>query len=110
MAIIEVDEESFSQAFTEAFEREMPVILKFGSEYCSGCQALDMELEELADSQEDLTILSIDTDESPELAEEYDIFTLPTLVIYDKDQTILYQKEGIILAEDINQIINFKEQ
>jgi thioredoxin 1 len=110
MAIIEVDEENFQQMLDEAFKQKEPVIIKFGSEYCEPCHALESELEELDEESENISIIMVDTDESPELAEKYDVFALPTMVIYDINQQIIYNKEGIILAEDIRKIINSKEK
>ena len=105
MAIIEVEEENFQKVLKSAFEKKEPTILKFGSEYCEPCHALESELEELEEELKNITILMIDTDESPELAEEFDIFSLPTMIIYDTNQQVIYNKEGIILAEDITKII-----
>ena len=105
MAIIEVDDESFKEELNSAFEKKRTVVLKFGSEYCEPCHALETELEELDEELENVTILMIDTDEYPELTEEYDVFQLPTMVIYDVNQQIIYNKEGIILAKDITKII-----
>ena len=110
MAIIEVDEENFQQELEEAFKRKEPVLIKFGSEYCEPCHALESELEELDEESENISIIMVDTDESPELAEKYDIFALPTIIIYDINQQIIYHKEGIILTEDIIKIINSKEK
>jgi len=110
MAIIEVDEENFQQELEEAFKRKEPVLIKFGSEYCEPCHALESELEELDEESENISIIMVDTDESPELAEKYDIFALPTMIIYDINQQIIYHKEGIILTEDIIKIINSKEK
>jgi len=110
MAIIEVDEENFYQTLESAFDKKKMVILKFGSEYCEPCHALEMELEELDEELENLSILLIDIDESPELAQKYNIFSLPTMIIHDHSQTIIHQQEGIILAEDIINIINSKEK
>ena len=110
MALIEVDEENFQQVLEEAFKRKEPVLIKFGSEYCEPCHALEFELEELDEASENISIIMVDTDESPELAGKYDVFALPTMVIYDINQQIIYHKEGIILAEDIRKIINSKEK
>lgn len=110
MALIEVDEDSFQQELENAFSKKEPVLIKFGSEYCEPCHALEFELEELDEELTNISIIMVDTDESPELAEKYDIFALPTLVIYDVNQQVIYNKEGIILAEDIKKIINSKEK
>ena len=105
MAIVEVDEESFEEALNAAFEKKDIVIVKFGSEYCEPCHALECELEEIDEEMEDVTILMIDTSESQDLAAQYDVFELPTMIIYKDSQTVIYHKEGVILAPDIEKII-----
>jgi len=105
MAFIEVDEDNFEQVLTEEFDKKQIVILKFGSEFCDPCYALECELEDVDDDFEDVSVLMIDTDESPDLAEQYEVHQLPTMVIYKTRTHILYHKEGVILSRDINQII-----
>jgi thioredoxin 1 len=105
MAIIEVDEESFKEEVERAFEKKDTLVLKFGSEYCEPCHALECELEELDEEMEDVTILMVDTSESPALAEQYDIYELPTMIIYKESETALLRHEGVMLAQDIEQII-----
>jgi len=105
MAIIEVDGENFKQAFQSVFENKHTLILKFGSEYCEPCHALECELEEIDEEMEDVTVLMVDTSESPELAEQYDIFELPTMLIYKESDTLLFRYEGVMLAQDIEKII-----
>ncbi len=105
MAFLEVDEDNFEQVLTEEFDKKQIVILKFGSEFCDPCHALECELEDVDDEFEDVSVLMIDTDESPELAEQYDVYQLPTMVIYRNRANILYHGEGVMLSQDINEII-----
>lgn len=105
MAFINVDEESFEQVLTEEFDKKQIVILKFGSAFCDPCHALECELEEVDDAFEDVSVLLIDTDESPELAEQYEVYQLPTMVIYKNRSHVLYNREGVILSGDIHKII-----
>jgi len=105
VAFIEVDEDNFEQVLTEEFDKKQIVILKFGSEFCDPCHALECELEDVDDEFEDVSVLMIDTDESPDLAEQYEVYQLPTMVIYKNRTNILYNREGVILAQDINEII-----
>jgi len=105
MAFIEVDEDNFEQVLTEEFDKKQIVILKFGSEFCDPCHALECELEEVDDAFGDVSVLMINTDESPELAEQYEVYQLPTMVIYKNRSHILYNREGVILSRDINKII-----
>jgi len=105
MAIVEVDEESFEEALQSAFDKKDTVIIKFGSEYCEPCHALECELEELDEEMDNVSILMVDTSESQDLAEQYDVFELPTMIIYKDSETVIYHKEGVILAPDIEKII-----
>jgi len=105
MAIIEVDEESFEEALNSAFEKKDTVIIKFGSEYCDSCHALECELEEIDEEMENVSILMVDTSESQDLATQFDVFELPTMIIYKDRKTVIYHKEGVILAPDIEKII-----
>jgi len=105
MAIIEVDEESFLKELSSAFEKKDTVIIKFGSEYCEPCHALECELEEIDEDLENISILMIDTDDSPELAEAHEVYELPTMIIYKDAKTKIYHSGGVLLAPDIKQII-----
>lgn len=105
MAFIEVDEENFEATLTQEFDKKQIVILKFGSEYCTSCHALECELEDIDDEFKDVSVLNIDTDESPLLAEQFDVFQLPTMIIYRSRGSLLYHKEGVVLAPDINGFI-----
>jgi thioredoxin 1 len=105
MAFIEVDEENFGEILDREFEKRQIVILKFGSEYCEPCHALECELEEVDDEFDDVSVLNIDTDESPSLAEQFDVFQLPTMIIYKSRDLLIYKGEGVVLAQDINRFI-----
>jgi len=108
MAQFEVDEENFQAAMDGEFSKGRIVILKFGSEFCEPCSALEMELEQLEDMIENISILSIDCDQSPEIAEAYDVYQLPTMIIFENKDKILHEGEGVILSEDIQKIIESK--
>jgi thioredoxin 1 len=108
MAIIEVDEENFSQEMSNAFKKKDIVVVKFGSEYCEPCHALECELEELDETFDNISILMIDTTESSSLAEQYEIYELPTMLIYKENDKILFRHAGVMLAQDIEKIIKEK--
>ncbi|MEA1891118.1 MAG: thioredoxin family protein [Campylobacterota bacterium] len=105
MAYIEVDEMNFTQTLEEEFAKKKIVILKFGSEYCDACMALDFELEEIDDKYENVSILDIDCGESSDLAEKFAITQVPTMIIYENRNSTLWHKEGVMLAQDIEKII-----
>ena len=107
MAYIEVDEMDFDEKLQEEFEKGQIVILKFGSEYCDACIALDFELEEIDEKYENVSILNINSPESPDLSEKYGVTMVPTMVIYENADSTLWHKDGVVLAQDIETIIGF---
>ena len=78
MAFIEVNEMNILAVMQEEFANKQTVILKFGSEWCEYCHALQGEVEDV--DNEKVSVLVIDTDESQELAGQYSIQQLPTML------------------------------
>ncbi len=106
MAYIEVDDFNIKEVLSQEFAKKQIVILKFGSEYCDACLALDFELEEIDDKYENVSILEIDCGESEDLTQRYGVTQVPTMVIYENKNSTLWHKEGVMLAQDIEEIIN----
>jgi len=105
MAFIEVNKLNFEVHLDQELDKGQAVVLKFGSEFCTSCFALETELEELEAENATVSVLIIDCDESTDIASNYEIFELPTMVIYTYKDTIIYRGEGVILADDIAKII-----
>jgi len=105
MAFIEVDEDNFQDVLSSEFDKNNIVILKFGSTYCDACIALDFELEEIDDKYDNVSVLEIDCGESENLAQRYRITQVPTMVIYENENSTLWHKDGVLLAQDIEKII-----
>jgi len=105
MAIIEVDGENFQEVLEEQLEAYNVVILKFTSQYCDGCIALDFELEEIEESdEENIAVLEIDCAENELVAELYNVTQVPSMVIY-KNKEMIYNAKGVVLAADILEMI-----
>ena len=105
MAMIEVDGDNFNKEIEVAFQRGDVVILKFISMYCDSCMALGFELEELDEKMDKLTILEIDCGQSEDLAQMYDIIDVPSMKIYKKEDRLIYDGVGVVLAVDLEAMI-----
>ena len=106
MAIYEVEELEFEELMAQEFEKKQVVILKFGSEFCDSCHALEGELEDLEEENENVSVLLIDCNECPDLAEKYNVRKLPTMYIFKDAETILFRAEGVVLSQDIEELIS----
>ena len=59
------------------------VLVDFGAPWCSYCRVLNKVLEQTApEAPESAVILKVNVDEFPELAAEYSVTTLPTLILF----------------------------
>jgi thioredoxin 1 len=107
MAIFEeVDITNFDEIMQEEFSKNKTVILKFGAQMCDACFALESELEDLEEEDENISVLLIDCNEAPEIAEKYDIQKVPTMIIFKDESTIIFKDYGVILSQDIEKIIS----
>ena len=82
--ILVLTQENFS---SEVLQSMTPVLVDFWAEWCGPCKMIAPILEELADEYEGrLKITKINIDEQQQLAAEYGIRAIPTLLLFDKGQ------------------------
>ena len=85
MKIIEGTKENFAK---EVLKNKKPVLVDFNAEWCPPCQALHPILEELAEEQDDFRIVTVDIDEYSDLAEEYNVSSIPCLVVFKDGEEV----------------------
>lgn len=79
MSVIAVNENNFEE---EVLKSDKPVILDFYATWCGPCQMMSPIIDEIAKENEGkIKVGKIDTDENSSLAEEYDIMSIPTILI-----------------------------
>lgn len=88
-------------------DRCMSITVKdFYADWCGPCKTQDSILKELeADYEDAFEIEKIDVDEERELANEYQVRSLPTLVI-ENDEGIVERFIGVTQREDIEAALN----
>ncbi len=85
MKIIEGTSSNFAK---EVLSSKKPVLVDFNAEWCPPCQALHPILEELADERDDFQIVTIDIDSYGDLADEYQVSSIPCLIVFkDGEET-----------------------
>lgn len=78
--------ESFAEYIEQA---QAPVLVDFTASWCGPCKALAPVLEDIAGEAEDFTIVKVDADENAQVAEEYGVQGLPTLVLVEDGEELI---------------------
>jgi thioredoxin 1 len=76
----------------EVINSDKPVFVDFWAEWCGPCRMVSPVVEELADDYDSkVKFVKVNVDEANELASRYNVFSIPTLAIFNKGQLISQQ-------------------
>ena len=82
-AITEVTDSNFQ---AEVLEADKPVLVDFWAPWCGPCRIVAPHLEELAAERDDLRIVKLNTDENPQVSAQYNVMSIPTLLLFKHGQ------------------------
>ena len=80
------------------------VLVDFFATWCGPCQMLAPVIEEL-DKQENILVLKVDVDEVSDLAREFRVMSIPTLVVF-KDGKPVKKEMGYMPLERLKALIS----
>ncbi len=91
MSIVNITKKNFEE---EVLKAEKPVLLDFWASWCGPCQMIAPVLVEIAAERHDIKVCKVNVDEENELAMQFGIASIPTLVVM-KNGTVTNQMVGV---------------
>ena len=78
MSIVHITKENFHAVVKESTK---PVLIDFWATWCGPCRMIAPFIEEIAAERDDVTVGKIDVDQEMELAMQFQVSSIPTLVL-----------------------------
>ena len=85
MAVVTITKENCEQ---EVLQSAKPVLLDFWASWCGPCRMLSPVVDEVAEERTDVKVGKVNVDEQPELAGEFGVMSIPTLLVFEQGKLV----------------------
>lgn len=92
------------ETFDDIVKENDTVILDFWAEWCGPCRSFAPTFEKASETHSDIVFGKVDTEDQQELAQAFNIRSIPTLMVF-KEQVILYSQPGALPGEMLEDLI-----
>lgn len=97
VSLLTITKENFE---SEVLQANKPVLVDFWAAWCGPCRALSPVVDEIASEREDVVVGKINVDEQPELAQQFGVMSIPTLIVFKNGQAA-EKSVGVVPKENI---------
>ena len=85
MAVVTITKENIEP---EVLQSTKPVLLDFWASWCGPCRMLSPIVDEVAEERTDVKVGKVNVDEQPELAGEFGVMSIPTLLVFEQGKLV----------------------
>ena len=85
MSAVKIHKNNFQE---EVIHSDKPVLLDFWASWCGPCRMVAPILDQIAQERPDVKVCKINVDEEPELASQFAIMSIPTLMVVKNGQVV----------------------
>lgn len=101
MEVITVTKDNFEE---EVLKSSLPVLIDFNADWCGPCRMIRPTLDDIASSNDKIKIVSVNIDDEDELADKYEVSSIPCLVLI-KDGKEVNRNVGLIAKDQLESFI-----
>src|SRR5580698_3253648 len=93
-------------SFSEIIQSETPVLVDFTATWCGPCKMMAPILHEVKAAMGDkVRIIKIDVDKNPEVSSQFQVQSVPTLIIFRQGQ-VKWRQSGVVQSKELQQVLN----
>lgn len=101
MSVLTITKSNFEETVLKS---DKPVLLDFWASWCGPCRMQGPIIDQLATSHSNVVFGKVNVDEEPDLASEYGITSIPTLIIF-RDGRLIDQVTGVTSKASIERML-----